>query len=135
MIEDSCELLPIIGTHSELVQKLKSTQVVNCFLINIDNFSNINSAYGYEVGNKVLCSVVQNLHIVKSIDMALYRYSTDKFVLLNEKDLTTLEMQRTAETILSFFSNTELTVGKIELKISLSIGISKGIGLSNISNA
>ncbi|MEA2073846.1 MAG: EAL domain-containing protein [Campylobacterota bacterium] len=135
MNAESCELLPSVGTHEDLIKKLRSTQEVSYSLINIDNFSNINNAYGYEVGNEILCNVVRYLKIVKPNSMFLYRYSTDKFVLLDDTSMSEEEIKRTAETILSFFSNTELIIGNIELKISLSIGISRGVGLCNISNA
>ena len=43
-----------VGTHDTLVEKLKESQELGLFLINVDNFSNINNAYGYEIGTKVL---------------------------------------------------------------------------------
>jgi diguanylate cyclase (GGDEF)-like protein len=136
MDDDSCELVLTIGTHEELVNKLKTSKMVNCFLLNIDNFSNINNAYGYEVGNEVLCWVTRYLNISKPNFATLYRLYSDRFVLIDEQKLEKRELIKTAEAILSFFSQTEFLInGDIELKVSLSIGISTGTGLVNILHA
>jgi len=132
----SCELVPNIATHRDLIVKLKSSKTLNYYLINIDNFSNINNAYGYEVGNEVLCQVAKYLNISKPDTTFLYKFDSDKFVLLDERVLDNTKIVKDIEAILSFFSQTELIIDDdIELKISLSIGISTGQGLMNIANA
>lgn len=136
MSSDSCELIPSIGSHEELIEKLKNSQVVNYLLFNVDNFSNINSAYCYDVGNKVLCQIMKYLKIVKPQSATLYKFCSDSFAIIDERDLSPSELSQIAESILAFFSQTELIIdGDIELKISLSIGISTCKGLLNISNA
>ena len=132
----SCELIPKVLSHTDLVAKLKNTKTLNYYLLNIDNFSNINSAYGYEIGNKVLHEVSKYLSIAKPDSTTLYKFSSDTFVILDERALEEKEISKIAEAILSFFSQTELVIeNDIELKISLSIGISTAQGLVNISNA
>ena len=135
MNPSSCELTPKISTHIELVEKLKSSKTLNYYLFNIDNFSNINYAYGYEVGNRVLSQVINYLNIAKPDSTTLYQFCADKFVIIDEENHDNLEIIRIVEAILSFFSHTDLVVDDIELKISLSVGISTSQGLSNISNA
>lgn len=136
MDEDSCLLAYNIGSNDALVTKLKELKSVNYILINIDNFSTINSAYGYEVGTKLLCQFAKYLNIVKSRDAVLYRFYSDKFVIIDERVLDKNQLAFIADTILSFFSQTEIIIdGEIEFKLSLSIGISTGKGLINITQA
>ncbi len=136
MDEDSCLLAYNIGSNDALVTKLKELKSVNYILINIDNFSTINSAYGYEVGTKLLCQFAKYLNIVKSQDAVLYRFYSDKFVIIDERVLDKNQLAFIADTILSFFSQTEIIIdGEIEFKLSLSIGISTGKGLINITQA
>jgi len=130
---DSCKLLSSMKTNEDLIAKLKEKQLVNYFLINIDNFSNINSAYGYEIGNNVLCQVANYLNIVKPKESISYRFGEDKFVLIDERELSKHELTSISEAILSFFSQIDLTVEEnLEFKISLSIGVSCDKGLQNI---
>ena len=119
-----------------MLEKLKSSQSLNYFLLNIDNFSNINNAYGFDIGNMVLEKVANLIKMVKPSSATLYRFCADKFVIIDERDLTTDGLKRVAESIISFFSYTEITVDdEIEFRLTFSIGISKGRGLINITQA
>ena len=124
-----------VGTHDTLVEKLKESQELSLFLINVDNFSNINNAYGYEIGTKVLEELIYYLDLAKPESALLYRYNSDKYVLLEERNLSDAELIAIADAILSFFSQVELSVDGVDMRISLSIGVSKGSGLVNISQA
>jgi len=130
-----CDVTLRAGTHDGLITKLKESTPLNFFLLNIDNFSNINNAFGYDVGTAVLCEFMKYLEIAKPENSTLYSYYSDKFVLLDERVLDDGELIRIAEAILSFFSQLEFIVLDIEIRLSLSIGISKGSGLTNISQA
>jgi diguanylate cyclase (GGDEF)-like protein len=135
MNEISCELFPRVASFDELVEKLKKEEQLNFFLINIDNFSNINNAYGYEVGTEVITCVKRYLDISKPEHTKLYSCYSDKFALIEERDLSNKELITMAEAILSFFSQVELVVRGIEIRVSLSIGIAQEKGLVNISHA
>ena len=124
-----------VNGSSALVEKLKSTKSLNCFLLNIDNFSNINNAYGFETGNMVLDKVTEYLMMIKPSSSSLYRFFSDRFIILDERKLSEEEVIRVAETIQSFFSSTEIVLDDIEFRLSFSIGISKGKGLVNITQA
>jgi len=136
MLSMSCDLNVNIGDSYALEALLKEKNKLNYFLLNIDNFSNINQAYGYEIGSKVLCQFSRYLSVVKPIHSQLFRFFSDKFVIIDERELSKAEIVRIVESILSFFSQTDIVIdGEIEFKISLSIGISIGKGLINISQA
>jgi len=133
---DSCTLISSIPTKLDLIHALKKNKRVNYFLINVDNFSNINCAYGYEVGDDVLSQVSDYLTMVKPQTSFLYRFSADKFVLVDERDLDEGKIKSIAESILSFFSQADIIIeNHLEFKVSLSIGISCGVGLCNITQA
>ncbi|MDF1878966.1 EAL domain-containing protein [Sulfurimonas sp. SAG-AH-194-C20] len=133
---DYCTLISNIPNNTDLIAKLKKEKKLNYFLINLDNFSNINSAYGYEVGDDVLCQVANYLNMAKPQRAVLYRFSADKFVLIDERDLSKNEIISISESILSFFSQADILVeNHLEFKVSLSIGISSSVGLLNITQA
>ncbi|HIP20424.1 MAG TPA: GGDEF domain-containing protein [Sulfurimonas sp.] len=133
---DSCSLISNIANNAELINKLKEEKKVNYFLINLDNFSNINSVYGYKVGDEVLCQVANYLAMVKPKSALLYRFSADKFVLVDERELEENDFISISEAILAFFSQADIVIdGNLEFKVSLSIGISCDRGLANITQA
>ncbi|MDQ7066795.1 MAG: GGDEF domain-containing phosphodiesterase [Sulfurimonas sp.] len=133
--DSSVEMLQIFK-HNDLITKLKENKKINYFLINVDNFSNINSAYGYEIGNDVLGQILNYINMAKPTSSTLYRFSADKFVLLDERDLDVNELTSISEAILSFFSQADIVIEHhSEFKVSLSIGISCAKGLSNITQA
>jgi diguanylate cyclase (GGDEF)-like protein len=129
-------LISSIPNNANLVDKLKEDKKVNYFLINLDNFSNINRAYGYEVGDAVLSQVADYLNMVKPRHAILYRFSANSFVLIDDRELERNEQVSISESILSFFSQADIVLdNNIEFKVSLSIGISCDIGLANIIQA
>jgi len=133
---DNCMLISSIPNNANLVDKLKEDKKVNYFLINLDNFSNINRAYGYEVGDAVLSQVADYLNMVKPRHAILYRFSANSFVLIDDRELERNEQVSISESILSFFSQADIVLdNNIEFKVSLSIGISCDIGLANIIQA
>ena len=127
--------LEYLSSNRELLRELKASKRLNYFLVNIDNFSNINDAYGFEVGDRVLEELSRFLNMIKPRDAKVYRFCSDKFVLLDSRELSKEEIVKIAEEILSFFSQVEIEVEDITLKISLSIGISIDKGLINIIQA
>jgi len=126
-----------LGLHDDLIKDLKeSHEIMNYFLIDIDNFSNINVAYGYDIGSLVLYQVAKHLNILKRHNTKLYRYSTDRFVIVDYKKSSKEELSIVCEEILSFFSQTELEVTpELSLIVSLSIGVCVGSGLDSIFKA
>ncbi len=120
----------------DLIQKLKNNERVNYFLLNLDNFSNINLAYGYEVGDEILSQVAKYLKISKPTSAILYQFGSASFVLIDERKLDRNTLINIAESLLSFFSQTDIYVEEeIKFHISFSIGISVDKGLINITQA
>lgn len=135
MFENSTAPTHHIGSYDELISRLRAPESLTLFLINIDNFSNINNAYGYEMGSKLLEEFAHYLCMAKPESAILYNFYSDKYVLLERYTLGRLEIEAISEAILSFFSQLEIFIEGVELRISVSIGISQGEGLVNISQA
>ena len=128
---------PITGllNNLALVELLKSNKNRNYFLLNVDNFGNVNNAYGYEIGNEALVKVSEMLKIVKPLDSELFRFCADKYVLVSEKAKEDSELKSIAESILSFFNASDVTIDDIPIPISFSVGISTARGMPAITQA
>lgn len=128
--------LTSLATNKSLIHKLAKSGSVNYFLINVDNFSSVNEAYGYGVGDKVLIEIAKHLKRFTTETSSLYRYCSDRFVLVVESKLSDEELGGIARSILSFFSDTVIAIDEdIEFKISLTIGVSRARGAINITQA
>jgi len=134
--ESGIDTLTGVADNRALIYSLKHSKRVNFLLINIDGFSSINNAYGYEIGDEVLKAFSKYLDLLKPDGFILFRHFADQFILMSEDLYTHEDAKVLAESILSFFSSTELVIeDEIEFKLSLSIGISNSMGLINIVQA
>ena len=52
------------------------------FMIDIDNFKNINDSYGHRAGDDALRQVAVRLHALRDDEMIAYRYAGDEFIVL-----------------------------------------------------
>lgn len=119
-----------------LTEQLKEKKNSYYFLLNIDNFSNVNNAYGYELGSKLLLEVVKLIKVVMPRDAQLFRFCADKFVLTGTNKKRKDELMSIAQEILSFFNMSTISLNdSIEVQVSFSIGISHTPGLIAIYQA
>lgn len=121
------DLLTSLPNRFDLIQSLQSLGHANIFLLDIDNFSHINNAYGFEVGDRVLVEVARLIGIVKPLSSRLFRLNSDEFVILCTEMMSIKKLSELASSIISFFDQTEIfSEGDITIKISISVGISIG---------
>jgi len=119
-----------------MFEHLKSRKIINCFLLDIDNFSNINNAFGYQVGNEILNTISKHLNRTKPFGSTLYRYHSDTFIILDENHLSRSDILEIVNSISSFFSEIDIKVDQdTNIRISFTIGISTAIGSINITQA
>ncbi len=118
-----------------LVEELKKGVYTNLFLINIDNFSNINKLYGFENGDKILSEVVRLINISKPRISKLYSVGADEFAVICFEDISPEILSEMASSIVSFFDQIELQVDSISIRISISIGIASGVGVEILNHA
>lgn len=109
-------------SRSKLYSDLKELDNVGLILIDIDSFSTINNAYGYNVGDKILINIAHILQ--KKIDETnlIYRIESDNFILLfqNKSDEYLLHI---AIKIKNLFSKYPFVIDDLAIFINISIGI------------
>lgn len=108
-----------LNNKSKLEQILeKNSQNQSLILLNINNFSYINSAYGFEIGDQVLQKISKIFLAVFKLEN-VFRIDSDQFAILidQEKDITEFIKE-----IQSYFHDRYITINKITLNISFTYG-------------
>jgi len=119
-----------------LMKYLKDIKTGNVFLLNIDNFNNINNAYGFDIADEVLVEVARLIEIAKPVSSKLFRLNSDEFILVSTEIMSSNNLGFIATSIISFFDQIDICVGdNIDLKISLSIGIAIGSSKTLLNHA
>ncbi len=120
-----------------LLEYIKLHSRLNVFVVNIDNFSNINSAYGYVVGDEILVNIAKHLELLKPKNAELFRFDGDEFVFIVNDFFNFRELKEFSESILSFFNQTEIELSHddIIVKISVTIGVAMGNGIITLNHA
>lgn len=91
-------------------------------LLNVNNFSYINTAYGFETGDKLLIEISHVLSHKFNADSA-YRINSDEFILLY-KGMVSIE--RLISNIQNYFYTNVLQVNNISFNISFTYGAVQG---------
>jgi diguanylate cyclase (GGDEF)-like protein len=115
---------------------LQGLEHANIFLIDVDNFSNINNAYGFEIGDAALVEIARLIAIVKPSTSKLFRLNSDEFVVVCMDVMSSKKLSDAASSMISFFDQTEIEVcDDMNIKVSISIGISIGSGTEILNHA
>jgi len=128
--------LTALPSRFALMEHLESLEHASIFLIDIDNFSNINSAYGFEIGDNVIIEVARLINIAKPISSKLFRLNSDEFVIVSSEMMSSKMLSDHASSMVSFFDQTDiLALDDTDIKISISIGIAIGENSDILSHA
>ena len=94
-------------------------------MIDIDKFKNINDTYGHDVGDVVICEVVNvlNTHLRNSDLMA--RFGGEEFCIILD-DISENDAMKLFDKIRVDLSNQELKIGNETLSYTVSIGVYHG---------
>jgi diguanylate cyclase (GGDEF)-like protein len=91
--------------------------------MDLDNFKQINTAYGYSIGDLLLKAIVAKIKGIMYDEDTLGRLGSDEFALIIQHDLIEVEIYDYVESIrLALLEG--FTIEKIEFKIKASFGIS-----------
>jgi len=91
-------------------------------LLNIDNFSYVNLAYGFDIGDKLLIAVANELkELCQKQD--IYRVNSDEFA-INYKDK--IIAYEKIEKLRMHFNNLSFYIDEISLNITFTYGVSEG---------
>lgn len=119
-----------------LVECLDSVEYANLFLIDIDNFSNLNNIYGFDSGDKILIEISKLINISKPTAAKSFRINSDEFAVVCFEMLDSSQLLNIADSMISFFDQMELDIGlDTPIKTSISIGISSGKGSDILNHA
>ncbi|MFA7114866.1 MAG: diguanylate cyclase, partial [Candidatus Omnitrophota bacterium] len=103
------------------------------FMIDFDNFKNINDSFGHLAGDKTLVLVSQGIKNIIPKDAVLIRYAGDEFiVVLETPDID--RVKSIAEDILNSIRVLDIDFNNTKINQTLSIGISFYPGESNDLN-
>jgi len=120
-----------------LLEFIKLNSRLNIFVVNIDNFSNLNNSYGYVVGDEILVEIARRLKILKQSNAKLFRFDGDEFVYVVNDFFNFRELKEFSESIISFFNQTEIEIENddIIVKVSVTIGVAMGNGIITLNHA
>ncbi|MDO9266161.1 MAG: EAL domain-containing protein [Sulfurimonas sp.] len=119
-----------------LMEYLQDLEHANVFLIDIDNFSNINNAYGFEMGDIALVEIARLISIAKPFTSKLFRLNSDEFVIVCLDTMSSKRLFEAASSMISFFDQSEIALSDdIDIKASISIGIALGRGTEILNHA
>jgi len=120
-----------------LLEYIKLHSRLNIFVVNIDNFNNVNNAYGYVVGDEILLEITKKLQLLKPKNAELFRFDGDEFVFIVNNFFNFRELKEFSESIISFFNQTEIELphDNIIVKISVTIGVAMGNGIITLNHA
>lgn len=91
-------------------------------LLNVNNFSYINTAYGFETGDKLLIEIADVLSHKFNAD-STYRINSDEFILLYQNNIS---IERLISNIQNYFYANAVSVESISFNISFTYGAVKG---------
>lgn len=111
---------------AKLAHRLKTSSLPHTLLIlNLNNFSYINSAYGWEFGNALLQKVA--VAIDNLVQAEIYRLQGDEFALLYSG--ADIDIVQEIKTLRSYFFEHSLSVDGISFHITCNYGAASGEGI------
>ena len=108
---------------SQILENLESEKIL--LLVNIDNFDSVNTIYGYENGNKVICSVANILSKEISNTSKLFYLGSDEFAILSDI-ISDEESKKYAEELQLHISKLPIDLDTNSLKCTATIAVAKG---------
>jgi len=103
-------------------QILATDKIHTLLLLNINNFSYINTAYGFDLGDEILKNIAKILADNFSIH-GTFRLNSDEFGLLFDGEI---DIASQIKNIQYYFNNTLIQVEDISMHIAFTYGASKG---------
>lgn len=107
----------------KLTEDLDTDTLLSLILIDIDGFSLINDAYGFDIGDQLLLQVSEKLQSgLQQFDLTLYRVTADVFAILIPPALYELTDQVVNKTRLEISQHTFI-ITPLELRVNVTIGV------------
>ena len=121
------ELTGLLNRNALVNLSNKHHSIRTMMLLSIDNFNNINIAYGYDNGDLLLKEVANFLKSKVEKETKLYRVNSNEFAIVSfEKSLE--EMKKFAQKLQEDVLQYKITFNEFSIKISITIAITEGEG-------
>lgn len=114
------DLLTGLPNKDKLQIDFKSNKFDEIILLNIDNFSHINSTYGYIEGDLLLEKIAQFLQL--TVDAALYRGNGDEFIITLESSTPEQSLELAQEIQQKVYTK-RFDISSTSVRITFSMGI------------
>jgi diguanylate cyclase (GGDEF)-like protein len=127
-----------LQNRNKLLIDIANTQSPTLFIINVDDFKEINAIFGYRIGDSVLIFLGRIIsHILPDYVEGLYKLAGDEYAVLidMEKRQVTQEMLvETAQSIARYVQQERYGYAKYEVMLRVSMGIAQfeNIGSRNL---
>lgn len=130
------DVLTNLPNRFALMEQLQHLQYANLFLVDVDNFNNINNAYGFEIGDSVLVRIAELLAMAKPSSAQLFRVNSDEFAIVCLEMLSAQRLSDIASSMISFFDQSEIEItSSSSIRVSISVGIAIGGGSDMLNHA
>lgn len=124
-----CPLTNLPNRTKLLYDLQKISRDATLFLLNIDDFKEINSSFGNSAGDKLLIKAgerLAKLHHTR-LSFNIYKLHADEFAILVDEKPSPSDITALAEQMLLIFSE-KFEIPPVEIDITATIGISSGTG-------
>ena len=111
------DCLTQLKNKTSLQEELKVGTFNTLLFLDINNFSYINTAYGFDIGDTILVDVATTLRELFKVD--LYRINADQYAVRFEEKI---DLKELVVDIKKHFTKHTITIGEIKLKISFTYG-------------
>jgi len=113
-------------------QAQRYNRPLSVVMIDVDNFKQINDTFGHAAGDQVLAAISKRMQQVLRRSDILGRYGGDEFVVLLPE--TGQEgARRMTERLREAVARNVETIGKLDLPVSLSVGVASSFGMTNVT--
>ena len=102
---------------------IKSLNMFNLAILDIDFFKRVNDTYGHNVGDEVLKYVANILKRIDSIDIDVGRWGGEEFLIISKNSLTYNEFKNQLEDVRKYIEKHPYEYGEISIFLTVSIGL------------
>ncbi len=118
------DMLTNLGNRYKLIGDINRSSNPALAIINIDNFSELNDFYGYEVGDNIIKEVGQHISgVTRHKNTFTYHIQGDEYVLFNY-DIDKNEFESNMRKLVDVFAAICVRVDEEELNFNFTIGVS-----------
>lgn len=122
MITDRLTGLPNLTALQASLQSLKNAGML---LINLDNFDQINTVYGYQHGDWLLLGISRWLENFVPPGVSLFRIGADEFVLISQT-MSPVQLKELAASLVTACPQQSFSIGEFETQMTLTLGMVHG---------